>query len=518
MHWADKIANKIVKSRKDKESYVCAAGISPSGPVHIGNFRDIATVFFVAKALKDLGKNVHIIFSWDDFDRLRKVPVNISESFNEHIGKPYVDIPDPFGCHTSYAKHFETIFENEMKKMSIKLDFKYQNSEYRNGRYADSIICALKKRKQIYDILAQFRSQKPSDEERNNYYPISIYCNQCKKDNTKVDFLSDDCNELDYSCSCGFSEKLDLTKGGNFKLPWKVDWPMRWKTEGVDFEPGGKDHATPGGSYYVSRIISEKIFQYPAPIFQGYEFVGITGSTSKMSGSSGMAITPGELLQFYQVEILLWNFARYAPTKAFNICLDEEILRQYDEFDRAYNAVQNKKASDQVRRNIELADIGRKLYTTPFRQLASFSTITKGNHIALEKIFERLNTPYLKEEFNERLEKAENWLKKCSPESVINLKEKPDIKYYNTLSDEEKNWIKSLNKSLSEKELNFEELTVLLYDIPKNNEIEDKENKIRQRRFFEIMYNLLISKDTGPRLSTFIQALGNEKIISLTNF
>ena len=39
-----------------KEEYVCAAGVSPSGSVHIGNFRDFATPLFVVKALQKLGK------------------------------------------------------------------------------------------------------------------------------------------------------------------------------------------------------------------------------------------------------------------------------------------------------------------------------------------------------------------------------------------------------------------------------------------------------------------------------
>ena len=52
MHWAEKIADRIIKKNPDKEEYVCAAGISPSGSIHIGNFRDIATSLFVAKAIK----------------------------------------------------------------------------------------------------------------------------------------------------------------------------------------------------------------------------------------------------------------------------------------------------------------------------------------------------------------------------------------------------------------------------------------------------------------------------------
>ena len=52
MHWAEKIAQEIVSKNPDKQEYVCAAGISPSGSVHIGNFRDIATSYYVVKALQ----------------------------------------------------------------------------------------------------------------------------------------------------------------------------------------------------------------------------------------------------------------------------------------------------------------------------------------------------------------------------------------------------------------------------------------------------------------------------------
>ena len=42
MHWSEKIAKEIIRKYPDNKEYVCAAGISPSGSVHIGNFRDIA--------------------------------------------------------------------------------------------------------------------------------------------------------------------------------------------------------------------------------------------------------------------------------------------------------------------------------------------------------------------------------------------------------------------------------------------------------------------------------------------
>ena len=52
MHWSEEIAQRVIARNPEKEEYVCAAGISPSGSVHIGNFRDIATSLFVCKAIE----------------------------------------------------------------------------------------------------------------------------------------------------------------------------------------------------------------------------------------------------------------------------------------------------------------------------------------------------------------------------------------------------------------------------------------------------------------------------------
>jgi Lysyl-tRNA synthetase (class I) len=75
---------------------------------------------------------------------------------------------------------------------------------------------------------------------------------------------------------------------------------MRWKYEGVTFEPGGKDHAAPGGSFDVAKIISKEIFGYEPPSFVAYEFIGIKGNVGKMSSSSGFNLTPATLMSVYQ--------------------------------------------------------------------------------------------------------------------------------------------------------------------------------------------------------------------------
>ena len=103
MHWSEEIAQRIIERNPEKEEYVCAAGISPSGSIHIGNFRDVATSYFVVRALRKMGKKARLLFSWDEYDRFRKVPANvarIASDMEQEIGRPYVDVRNPYndGC------------------------------------------------------------------------------------------------------------------------------------------------------------------------------------------------------------------------------------------------------------------------------------------------------------------------------------------------------------------------------------------------------------------------------------
>ena len=256
------IADKIIARNPNKEEYVCAAGISPSGSVHIGNFRDVATSFFVVKALQKKGKKAKLLFSWDDFDRLRKVPSNvqqITQGFEENIGKPYTFITDPFNQDESYGVHFEKEFEESLKRLGVEVDARYQTKNYTSGLYREHIIHSLNKRKEIYDILMKFKTQDANDEDRENYYPISIYCEHSLKDNTKVTSYDPQTGDIEFYCSdCQQTHKVNVNTYNLIKLVWKVDWPMRWLYENVDFEPGGKDHASINGSYDTSKEISKE--------------------------------------------------------------------------------------------------------------------------------------------------------------------------------------------------------------------------------------------------------------------
>ena len=46
-HWGVAVAREVIKAFPDTKIHTCAAGISPSGIVHFGNFRDVMTLSLI---------------------------------------------------------------------------------------------------------------------------------------------------------------------------------------------------------------------------------------------------------------------------------------------------------------------------------------------------------------------------------------------------------------------------------------------------------------------------------------
>ena len=164
VHWADQTAEKIIRERGDLDLYTCASGITPSGTVHIGNFREIISVDLVVRALRSRGKNVRFIYSWDDYDVFRKVPVNMPDQdvLENHLRFPITMVPDTTGRDSSYARHHEVDVEQELPRVGIAPEFLYQASRYRDNRYAEGMKKAMQNRDVIKECLNE---QVASDEQ-----------------------------------------------------------------------------------------------------------------------------------------------------------------------------------------------------------------------------------------------------------------------------------------------------------------------------------------------------------------
>ncbi|RKN84560.1 lysine--tRNA ligase [Paenibacillus ginsengarvi] len=519
MHWSEKIANQLIEAHPERDTFVCASGISPSGSVHIGNFREIVTTYFVTKALQKHGKKVRFLFSWDDFDRFRKVPAGVDRSFERYIGMPYSEVPCPFGCHRSYAEHYEKEFEHALHAFEIRPEYIYQTAEYRSRRYNKSILHAIKQRKEIYNILMSYKTGETSEEARNSFFPVHVYCESCRKDSTTVLAFDDRNDTLLYGCACGHQNTVAIADAVNIKLQWKIDWPMRWQMEDVLFEPGGRDHSSETGSYNVSKTIAEQIFGSKPPSYAPYEFIGIKGTHAKMSSSSGNNYTPDDLLQVYAPEQILFLFAKYQPSAAFNIGMDEDVLRNYTEYERYREAYGANTIPGEIREAFELSIVNddRNEKVPKFSLVSSILPLVHFDIRLLRDVLLRSGENYSQEAIEQVANRSEYWIKQWFPQKLVAVNSERNIAFYETLSTEERVWVEAFRNLLrTDNEGDDEALMSEIYAICHDED--SKVKKRNQKRLFSIIYRLVLGKDEGPRIPLLIQVVGSAKMMALLDF
>ncbi|TJZ51863.1 lysine--tRNA ligase [Streptomyces piniterrae] len=542
---------------------VCASGLSPSGPIHLGNLREVMTPHLVADEIRRRGYECLHILSWDDYDRYRKVPAGIDPSWAEHIGKPLTSVPAPPGSpYGSWAEHYKAAMEESLAELGIEYRGISQTEQYTSGVYREQVLHAMKHRAEIDAVLDRYRTkdkagskpnqqkqkqqQKPVDEAEleaaegsgaateddgsaggAGYFPYKPYCTVCEKDLTTVTSYDDESTEMAYTCTaCGHSETVLLREFDHGKLVWKVDWPMRWAYEGVIFEPSGVDHSSPGSSYVVGGQIVREVFDGAQPIGPMYAFVGISGM-AKMSSSKGGVPTPGDALKIMEAPLLRWLYARRKPNQAFKIAFDQEIQRLYDEWDALERKIADGTAqpADEAAYSRAVGTAAGRLPKTPrplpYRTLASVMDITAGHDEQTLRILSDLdpdNPVTSLDETRPRLDRAEYWITTQVPaEQRTIVRDEPDKELLGSLDEAARESIRLLLDGLDE-HWSLDGLTTLVYGVPKVQaglEPDAKptpELKVAQRAFFALLYRLLVSRETGPRLPTLLLAVGAERV------
>ncbi|MDR2467981.1 MAG: lysine--tRNA ligase [Spirochaetaceae bacterium] len=518
VHWADETAEKIIQEKGEKACYCCASGITPSGTVHIGNFREIISVDLVARALRSRGKQVRFIYSWDDYDVFRKVPENMpdKETLTQYLRKPITLVPDPWGRDASYARHHEVDVEKVLPRVGIEPEYLYQTERYRASRYAQGIKTALEKRAELRSILDTFRDD--AHKIQGEWWPVSVFCTSCTKDETVITGWDGDWT-LSYHCNaCGYEENADLRHAQGVKLGWRVDWPMRWAYEQVDFEPAGKDHHSQGGSFDTSRLVSKHIYNYDAPVTFRYDFIGIKGKGGKMSSSKGEVIDLPALLNVYTPELVRYLFAGTRPNTEFTISFDLDVIKIYEDYDKteriAYNVepAKNEETYQRERRMYELSQQqGMEAimpYQAAFRHLCNLLQIADGD---IDACIARLKgvLPEQKERLRQRCQCAKNWLAEDAPEefrfTLRGAGEQP------VGDSAERGAIRELRDSLIahiESYPDDKSCAEAIYQIAERCQLDSK-------ALFKAAYHALINKDQGPRLANFLRVIGKERLLAI---
>ena len=185
--WVVRTAGEVraeAERRHPGEAPTCASGISPSGPVHLGNLRELMVPHLVADEVRKQGVPARHILSWDDYDRLRRVPAGFPESFHEYIGRPLTAVPDPCGQHPNWAEHFKDPLRESLARLGVLVTEISQTQMYTSGAYTEQIIIAMRRRADIGAVLARYQTKRnadPDDDDLQNagtraYYPFRPYC------------------------------------------------------------------------------------------------------------------------------------------------------------------------------------------------------------------------------------------------------------------------------------------------------------------------------------------------------
>ncbi len=527
-HWADHAAARTLAAHPDQDTIVVAAGITPSGVVHVGNFREVITVDLVARALRDRGKKVRFVYSWDDFDVFRKVPAGMPEPdmLQANLGRSIVDVPDPYGCHDSYAAHNIATFEQSLEPLAIRPEFIRQHAMYRSGAYAEGIRAALVHRDEIRRILNDAREQHGARTRLGeDWLPLAGFCGACGRD--ELDLSWDGEWTVQVHCrSCGHDEAVDLREGGNLKLPWRVDWPMRWAHEKVCFEPGGKDHSSAGGSYDTARHIVAQVYGWVAPQYVGYDFVRVKGAEGKISSSRGGVVTVADCLEIYEPEVLRWLFASYRPNTEFQISFDLDVLKIYEDHDRAVRLAhqaddggRGDKKRRVARRTVQLASLDHAPiepgsappYLPAFRPLSVVVQIFDGDVDAARRYYERAgelpDDPRAHARFEARARCVWRWLERYAPD---------DFRYR----------IRTEPARATIPAGHTERFVALCAHVEQLGQASDQQwsDALRAlaradgppiKEFYPLVYDLLIARDRGPKLSTLLAAMGPERALPL---
>lgn len=527
--WVSRFADEVISEaerRAPGKPIVCASGLSPSGPIHLGNLREVMTPHLVADEIRRRGHPCVHLLSWDDYDRFRRVPAGVDPSWAEHIGKPLSSVPAPPGSeHASWADHFKAPMVAALEELGVDYRGISQTEQYTSGAYREQILTAMRERARIDEVLSRYRT-KEGEERAGAYYPYRPYCEMCERDLTTVTAYDDDTTELAYSCACGFGETVRLAEHDRGKLVWKVDWPMRWAYEGVVFEPSGVDHHSPGSAWVVGGEIVGPVFGGERPIGPMYAFVGITGM-AKMSSSKGDVPTPSDALRIMEAPVLRWLYARRKPSQSFKIAFDQEIHRLYDEWDAL-----GRKVREETAQPAELSAHHRAVRTSrgplpgtprpvPYRTLASIADVTTGDSGQIRRILGDLDGVATLDEVRPRLDRAQAWIDTHVPaEQRTRVRESPDEELLSSLGEGERESLRMLSEGLDE-HWSPEGLTTLVYGVPKLRAglaVDAKptpEVKTAQRAFFALLYRLLVGRDTGPRLPTLLLAVGAERVRKL---
>jgi len=514
--WIDKLAHELIEREKQLGRNIdgiirVESGLGASGIPHIGSLGDAVRAYGVKLALEDMGYKSELIAYSDDLDGLRKIPEGLDVK-EENMGRRVSAIEDPYGkCHDSYGSHMSSMLLEGLDKLGIKYAHKTAHDTYKNGVLKEQIHRILVANEKVGNIVEDETGQTKFQE----VYPYAAVCEGCDKIYTTkaTDYLQDE-RRIVYECEdttigftnhlpgCGHKGEADITKDDG-KLAWKVEFAARWQAFDIRFEALGKDIMD---SVKVNDRVSWEIlgFQYPKHV--KYEMFLDKGG-KKISKSLGNVVTSQRWLTYGTPKsILLLLYKRITGAREVGFEDIPGLMDEYNELESIYfgkTKVDNEAKLVKSKGLYEYVNLLRPPENPSthviYRLLIELCKIFKDNRI--EHVTSKLiDYGTIKEEGKDSVEE----LIKLAGNYSDDFEETKIPATKIMVDDSSKVALKQL-VDLLQKDETPEDLQNSIYSIAKENQVQPKD-------FFKILYQIILSKDRGPKIGPFIEDIGKKKV------
>lgn len=336
--WPFEEARKIIK-RYEKKGYpdtvLFETGYGPSGLPHIGTFGEVARTTMVRHAFHVLTENkvkTKLLCFSDDMDGLRKVPENVPNRalMETYLGKPLTRIPDPF---TNEYPSFGAANNARLRKFLDRFGFDYEFASatdyYTSGRFDETLLKMLAN----YDKIMAVIVPTLGEERRATYSPF-LPISPVSGKVLQVAMIAHDAQKgtITY-IEPDTGEKIETeVTGGKVKCQWKADWAMRWTALGIDYEMAGKDLID---SVALSSKICRILGGTPPEGFNYELFLDDKGQ--KISKSKGNGLTIDEWLTYAPTTSLgLYMYQKPKTAKRLYFDVIPKAVDEYYTFLSAY--------------------------------------------------------------------------------------------------------------------------------------------------------------------------------------
>ncbi|MGY5874480.1 MAG: lysine--tRNA ligase [Candidatus Thorarchaeota archaeon] len=534
IHWIRDIVDEVLE--RDVDEYLVATGKSTSGKIPISFMKEIIIADVIKRNLQDLGKKARTMFIVDDFDPIRSFPPSLTLSPEDYMGVPYSDAPDPFDCCESLGAHWANELIEVFPDFGADPEVVWQSKLYETKEMLEAVRTCLTHTETIREILIEYVARDFDETQKAEYiksmkdwYPASVICPVCGRIQSggkgsivpnRVTYYNIESDEVTYECAhCGHSETAHRDKL-RLKLSWRVDWPAKWFVNNITCEPAGKDHSVKGGSYDTGLEMSRRVFGWSGPVKVPFEWVRFGGRD--MSTSRGIVFTPRSWLNVSPPELYRYIVTRTDIQRANNIQTEQlpDLVDIYESFERTYYGL------DEV--DDETQELAKLLYPmTEVRPVSDeyvpklpfkFAIVTAqlqsilDNDTILQRCYDVLKRQYNLDEVSAeskaliptRLERALGWVKEFGSErDKVDVPDSVPDEIVSTLTEDDMKFLSKLVGVFQKETLDDDGIQSAIFNTA-------REVDLKPKRAFLLLYRILISRKSGPRLGPFINTLGTD--------